>query len=278
MRVKIAPVGKRLGLASALVWLAAWAAAEAPVAEVRPGGIVRWRQEGMTSCAAGGRSWAPIGDTCFFPIDLLASGSLRLEITRRERVEAVTVRVGAYPYPEQRLEVDDRMVHLSAADEERVARESKEVAALWPLEGEAQPDLPLAAPLEELPNGGRFGARRVFNGEPRSPHAGIDYRGATGTPVLAAANGRVVLAREHFFGGNSLYLFHGGGLISIYMHLSRLAVKEGDEVKRGQVIGAVGATGRVTGPHLHFAVRWHGTRVDPALLLAPVNGIPELQR
>lgn len=268
----------RLCLAVASVWLTGWAAAEGPVTQVRPGGVVRWRLDGVTTCTASGRSWQPAGDTCFFPVDLLATGSLRLEAARGARVEAVTVRVGEYPYLEQRLTVDNRMVHLSAADEERVARESAEVAALWPLEGEARFDLPLAAPLVELSEGGRFGARRVFNGEPRSPHAGTDYRAAVGTPVLAAADGRVVLAKGHFFGGNSVYLFHGAGLISVYMHLSSFAVKEGDEAKRGQVIGTVGATGRVTGPHLHFAVRWHGARVDPGLLLAPVADIPELRR
>ena len=111
----------------------------------------------------------------------------------------------------------------------------------------------------------------------RSRHSGVDYRATTGTPILAAAEGRVVLAGDHFFGGNSVYLFHGGGLITVYMHLSRIGVKDGDEVRRGQVIGAVGATGRVTGPHLHFAARWHGARVDPALLLGPVSAIPELR-
>ena len=263
-------------LLAASLLLLTRAAAVAGGQEVRPGGIVRWDAAGVTACAAAGRTWAPVGGSCFFPVDLLATGQLRFEATVAGGVAAVTVRVAAYPYPEQRLTVDDRMVHLSAADEARAAREGEAVAALWPLEGEARFTLPLAGPLAELPEGGRFGARRVFTGEPRSPHAGVDYRAASGTPVLAVADGRVVLAAEHFFGGNSVYLFHGDGLVSVYMHLSRIAVKEGDEVSRGQTIGAVGATGRVTGPHLHFAVRWHGARVDPALLLGPVSALPEL--
>ena len=257
--------------------LACAATAAAADVTVRPGGIVRWRSDGAASCRASGRAWAPIGGSCYFPVDLLAAGSLRLELSRGEAVEGLSVRVGAYPYPEQRLTVDDKMVHLSPEDEARAARESEQVAALWSLEGEPRFSLPLAAPLVDLPNGGRFGARRVFNGEPRSPHAGVDYRATTGTPILAAADGRVALAADHFFGGNSVYLFHGGGLITVYMHLSRIGVKDGDEVRRGQVIGAVGATGRVTGPHLHFAVRWHGARVDPALLLGPVAAIPEVR-
>jgi murein DD-endopeptidase MepM/ murein hydrolase activator NlpD len=247
-----------------------------PPSEVRPGGVMRWRGEGITACASAGRSWAPLGDTCFYPVDLLAAGALRLERTRLGKAEEATVRVGVYPYPEQRLEVDDRLVHLSAADQERAARESKLIEALWPLEGGARFTLPLAAPLAALPQGGRFGSRRVFNGERRAPHGGADYPAVTGTPVLAAADGRVALAGEHLFGGNSVYVDHGGGLITTYMHLSRIDVKEGAEVKRGQAIGLVGATGRVTGPHLHFAVRWHGARVDPSLLLAPPSALPEI--
>ena len=268
----------RVPSATLSVLIAAAAAGSPPAAEVRPGGVLRWMVEGTATCAAGERSWAPIAGTCYFPVDLLATGSLRLEVSRGDRAEAITVKVSGYPYAEQRLEVDDRMVHLSAEDQARVARENAQVETLWPLEGAPRFSLPLAAPLADLPAGGRFGARRVFNGEPRSPHAGADYRAATGVPVLAAADGRVAIAAEHFFGGNSVYLFHGCGLVTIYMHLSRIDVREGDEVKRGQPIGAVGATGRVTGPHLHFAARWHGARVDPALLLGPVAAIPELQR
>ena len=258
--------------------LAAAATGSPPATEVRPGGVIRWRADTATGCTAAGRTWAPLAGSCYFPIDLLATGTARLELSNVDHVEAVTVRVSEYPYPEQRLKVDDRMVNLSKADEARVARESAQVEALWALEGDSRFSLPLAPPLVELPEGGRFGARRVFNNEPRSPHAGADYRATSGTPVLAAADGRVALAADHFFGGKSVYLFHGGGLITVYMHLSRISVKEGDEVKRGRTIGAVGATGRVTGPHLHFAARWHGARVDPELLLGPVEAIPELGR
>jgi murein DD-endopeptidase MepM/ murein hydrolase activator NlpD len=263
-------------LAAILAVVSCAVASRSTALEVRPGGVVRWRGEGLSACSAAGRSWAPADATCFFPVDLLARGTLRLQRTRLGRVETAAVTVGPYPYPEQRLEVDDRKVHLSPADQERAAREAAEVAALWPLEGEARFALPLAAPLAELPKGGRFGSRRVFNGEPRAPHGGADYPAVVGTPVLAAADGRVALAEDQFFGGNSVYVDHGGGLISTYMHLSRIDVKLGEQVKRGQRIGAVGATGRVTGPHLHFALRWHGARVDPALLLGAVADLPEL--
>ncbi len=95
----------------------------------------------------------------------------------------------------------------------------------------------------------------------------------TGTPVLAVADGRVVLAEEHYFAGKSVYVDHGGGLLSMSFHLSEILVEEGSEVKRGQPLGEVGATGRVTGPHLHFGLRWHGARVDPERLIGTVEPV-----
>jgi murein DD-endopeptidase MepM/ murein hydrolase activator NlpD len=245
--------------------------AAAPV--VTPGTVVRWPGAQLEACAAGGRSWAPADDACFFPVDLLASGSLRLERRRAGRSESLTVRIGPYPYPEQRLEVEDRMVNLSAVDLARVERENREVALLWQRESPPRFSLPLGAPLASLPTGGRFGARRVFNDQPRSPHGGADYSVTAGTPVLAAEGGVAALVADHFFSGNSVYLDHGGGLITMYFHLARVDVAAGQRVARGAPLGVVGSTGRATGPHLHFGVRWHGARVDPALLLGPVAAI-----
>jgi len=249
---------------------AAWAAAPS----VTPGTVVRWPGAEIEACAVGGRSWAPTGEACFFPVDLLASGSLRLERRRAGRSESLIVRVGSYPYPEQRLEVEDRMVNLSAEDLARVERENREIAALWQRESLPRFSLPLAAPMAKLPTGGRFGARRVFNDQPRAPHGGADYSVPAGTPVLAAEDGIAVLVADHFFSGNSVYLDHGGGLITMYFHLARVDVGAGQRVARGAPLGVVGATGRATGPHLHFGVRWHGARVDPALLLGAVAAIP----
>jgi murein DD-endopeptidase MepM/ murein hydrolase activator NlpD len=245
--------------------------AAAPV--ITPGTVVRWPGAQLEACAAGGRSWEPADDACFFPVDLLASGSLWLERRRAGRSESLTVRVDRYPYPEQRLEVEDRMVNLSAADLARVEQENREVAALWSRESPPRFALPFSAPLASLPAGGRFGARRVFNGQPRSPHGGADYSVPAGTPVLAAGDGVAVLVADHFFSGNSVYVDHGGGLITMYFHLSRVDVEAGQPVARGAPLGTVGSTGRATGPHLHFGVRWHGARVDPALLLGPVAAI-----
>jgi len=112
-----------------------------------------------------------------------------------------------------------------------------------------------------------FGTRRVFNGETRSVHEGLDYAVPSGTPVSALNSGTVVLAQPLYFEGNCVVLDHGQGLMTLYLHLSKFEVKEGEQVKRGQEIGLSGGTGRATGPHLHVAVRWQGVYLNPATLL-----------
>jgi len=112
-----------------------------------------------------------------------------------------------------------------------------------------------------------FGVERVFNGKTQSTHLGLDFRVPSGTPVAAMNDGTVLLARPLYFEGNFVVLDHGQGLLTLYLHLSEFKVKEGDQVKRGQVVGLSGGTGRATGPHLHVAVRWQGTYLDPASLM-----------
>jgi murein DD-endopeptidase MepM/ murein hydrolase activator NlpD len=112
-----------------------------------------------------------------------------------------------------------------------------------------------------------YGSQRIFNGKAERPHYGLDYRVHTGTPVAAMNEGIVLLARPLYFEGNCVVLDHGQGLLTLYLHLSEIDVKEGDPVKRGQQIGLSGGTGRATGPHLHVAVRWQGTYLDPARLM-----------
>jgi len=123
-----------------------------------------------------------------------------------------------------------------------------------------------AAPVE-AENSDVFGSQRIFNGVAQRPHLGLDYRVHTGTPVAAMNQGTVLLARFLYFEGNCVVIDHGQGLLTLYFHLSEIKVKEGDPVKRGEIIGLSGGTGRATGPHLHVGVRWQGISLDPARLL-----------
>lgn len=252
---------------------AAAAAAPAPPV-VDPGGLVRWSGPGTERCAMEGESWAPLGETCWYPIDLLrAPGSVTVVRTAGGRRHEASVRISGYPYSEQRLTVDESKVDLSPEDLARVERENREIGRLWPRRTTRRFTLPLGPPLADMPEGGRFGARRVFNGRPSSPHSGADYTAAAGTPVLAVAPGTVVLADEHFFAGNSVFIDHGDGLITMYFHLSKIEVEKGDEVETGRPLGRVGATGRATGPHLHFGARWRGARVDPGALFGQAERV-----
>ncbi|MGD8895405.1 MAG: M23 family metallopeptidase [Acidobacteriota bacterium] len=249
-----------------------------PVAQVSPGSIVRWPGEDIESCAMGKRTWAPLEGACFYAIDLLRGEGGALELARRRggQRESLSVRIGAYPYPVQELTLPKEQVDLSPEDLARVRRENADIAGLWGRTGARRFTLPLHPPLNPLSEGGRFGSRRIINGQPRSPHSGADYSAAAGEPVLAAGDGVVALVGDHFFAGQSVFVDHGDGLISMYFHLSRVDVKEGENVSRGQRLGAVGSTGRATGPHLHFGVRWHRARVDPALLLGDPAGLPRV--
>jgi murein DD-endopeptidase MepM/ murein hydrolase activator NlpD len=198
--------------------------------------------------------------------------------TRAGAVEQATVRVRAYPYPEQRLTVEREMVHPPEEQVERIRLEAQRIAALWQQPGRPKFSLPLDPPLRPLPEARGFGARRILNNEPRSPHSGVDYASPTGTPVLAVADGIVVLAEEHYFAGKSIYIDHGDELLSMYFHLSETWVAAGDAVIAGDTIGAVGATGRVTGAHLHFGIRWHGARIDPRTLLGSPSEITTIEQ
>jgi len=126
---------------------------------------------------------------------------------------------------------------------------------------------PFQVPVEGAKDGRNFGHRRVFNGQPRAPHSGADLRAKSGTPIYAANRGRIVLAKDLFYSGNAVFIDHGMGLYTSYLHLSEIRVAVGDFVERGQLLGLSGATGRVTGPHLHWGVRILDARVDPFSLV-----------
>ena len=125
---------------------------------------------------------------------------------------------------------------------------------------------PFGLPLEKTAARDNFGARRILNGQKRAPHNGVDFSAPVGTPVEAPAPGRVALAEDLYFSGGTVILDHGGGLFTSYFHLSKIDVAEGDVVEPGRRLGAVGATGRVTGPHLHWSARLAGARINPLSL------------
>ncbi len=213
--------------------------------------------------AAAGGSAALVG------IDLdRRSGRYPIEVEYRDgmRVRA-ELEVRDKTFPEERLMVPKAYVAPDAATLRRIDREQRLLAGLWE---RSPPDRYWRGefvPPSEGAAGSPFGLRRFFNGEPRSPHAGMDFRAPQGAPVHASNRGRVVLAQDLFFTGNTVVIDHGFGLFTLYVHLSRLTVRRGAMADKGQEIGQVGMTGRATGPHLHFAVRVADARIDPEALL-----------
>ena len=248
------------------------------VVEVSPGTLLRWPGVGVESCSLGDRTWSPLNGECWYAIDLLAGeGPTEVARWRGGQREVSAIQVGAYPYEVQYITLeDDSQVQLSPENLRRVQSENAQIAALWGVETERRFELPLGPPLANTPKGGRFGARRFFNNQPRSPHTGADYSAAAGTPILAVGAGTVALTGDFFFPGKSVFVDHGDGLISMYFHLSGMAVEKGDQVERGEILGLVGQSGRATGPHLHVGVRWHGARIDPRLLFESPDNLPTI--
>lgn len=183
------------------------------------------------------------------------------------RFEAeVTVRKSEFPI--QEITLPEGMAVFDNATLERIRVEAERLANILAAVSPPSWEAPFCPPVQDFrPKG--FGSRRVINGEPRAPHAGVDVHLPAGTPVAAVAAGTVAFAGEQFFGGRSVVIDHGGGVFSIYYHLRDYRVSEGARVARGETIGAVGSTGRSTGPHLHFSVRAAGGRVDPSRLFDP---------
>ncbi len=170
-------------------------------------------------------------------------------------------------YPEEHLKVSRKMVEFPPKILKRVLSDQKAVRkACRAITPDVYWDLPFIWPVNSKILS-PFGLRRFFNGQPRSPHSGIDLRAKTGTAIKSPNNGRVVLVRDCYLSGNTVVIDHGGGLYTLYAHLSRVMAKKGKMVKKGELIGLAGATGRATGPHLHWGVSFLGERVDPEMLM-----------
>ncbi len=188
------------------------------------------------------------------------SGAASLSLTHTVTVSPKTVRT-------RRITVNPRFVNPPKSALPRIERETELLNALF---RRAPSDrlwtLDATRPVEGVAVSG-FGVRSILNGQPRGPHNGLDLAAGTGTPIYAPTPGVVVFAREFYYSGNTVIVDHGEGLFSTMAHLSAFDVAEGERVSKGALLGKVGATGRVTGPHLHWAVRLHGDRVDPLKLL-----------
>ena len=185
--------------------------------------------------------------------------------------DVLTIDVTEHAYREQRLTVTNRSyVTPDQAQLDRIGRERKIIDTAL---GNYRPldidDIELAEPVAG-PRSSSFGLRRFFNDQPRSPHKGMDIAAVEGAPIAAPREGVVTATGDYFFNGNTVILDHGQGFVTMYCHLSSIDVEEGQPLEAGETIGKVGATGRVTGPHLHFGTYLNGTAVDPALLL-PAN-------
>ena len=176
--------------------------------------------------------------------------------------------VEAHAYREQRLTVSRGYVDLTEEQLIRVGRERKVInSALTNWRDLNMADLSLIAPVAG-PRSSSFGLRRFFNDQPRSPHKGMDIAAQLGTPIVSPQAGTVTATGNYFFNGNTVIVDHGRGFVTMYCHLDKIGVEKGQQLQVGTQIGEVGATGRVTGAHLHFGTYLNGTAVDPALFLS----------
>lgn len=194
-------------------------------------------------------------------------GTHQLNVSSANTTSTIEFSVGEFSYEEQRIVIKDKSkVNPAPLDMKRIKKENKRLAEVKAYRyGELLSDK-FQLPLEGILTS-PFGLRRFYNDQPRRPHGGIDIAADTGTPIYAPATGLVVETGDYFFNGNCVFIEHGLGLQTFYAHMDKIHVKAGDKVYAGDLIGEVGATGRVTGPHLHWSVGLNGTWIDPGLLL-----------
>ena len=215
--------------------------------------------------------------TAFLGLDLeLAAGQYALDVVVAYEDGTLghfkkNILVEKKEFPERKLWVNEKYVTPPAQFHERIRRESALMGEIYEMFtprwlGEGEFITPCDGDVHD-----NFGERRIFNNKPRSPHSGLDISAPSGTPVRASNSGRIVLASELYFAGKTVIIDHGLGVFSLYCHFSRMLGKRGASVIKGEIIGEVGATGRVTGPHLHWGVKVLGNRVDPQSLLILVS-------
>ncbi len=195
-------------------------------------------------------------------------GDHSLTVRQGEISRDMMFSVRPHEYAEQRITITNkRKVDPLPFDMDRINAEKVRVAAVRTIHNDGALQKPFVWPVKGIISS-PFGLRRFFNDKPRRPHGGIDIAADEGVPIIAPADGKVVETGDYFFNGNCVFIEHGSGLLTFYAHMSRIDVAIGDTVSAGDVIGAIGATGRVTGPHLHWSVGLNGTWVDPMLFVA----------
>lgn len=200
------------------------------------------------------------------PLDTLP-GELEIRIESPKHTQALSVSIQPKNYPEQHLRIRDQAkVEPKPDDLLRIAEEQKTTEQVKKQFSDFPPTFALIRPAQG-PLSSRFGLKRYFNGLVRNPHNGLDIAAASGSAVIAASDGIVANTGNYFFNGNTVFIDHGQGLITAYMHLSQISVSPGQKIRQGDLIGKVGATGRATGPHLHWVVLLNNTPVDPELFL-----------
>lgn len=206
----------------------------------------------------------------------LKPGTHKLKASLSNNTKEYPFKVESKKYPEQHITLQDKgKVELNPENEARAMREIATIKQLklhW--HDKDNTDLEFIIPAEGRLSG-NFGLRRVFNGQPRSPHAGLDVAVPRGTPIMSSSPGTVLAVDEYFFNGKTIFVDHGNGLITMYCHLDQFDVQAGDAVNKGQQLGLSGMTGRASGPHLHWSVILNGAMVDPALFIPAKNILPQ---
>ena len=255
-------------------------AASLPQATPVPGGLALVNIGGASTAPAvlyGGNRVLVTGDEAAWtavvgiPLEAAAGEKLSLTIERAGRApEFMHIAIGPKRYATQRLTVKPGQVELSPEDLARYEREREHLTQVRKTFSDASPETLILLQPCQGERSDTFGRRRFFNGQSRSPHTGMDIAAPEGTPVVAAGEARVIDVGDYFFSGNTVVLDHGRGFLTLYAHLSAVEVAPGERVATGARIGEVGATGRVTGPHLHFSVYLNSVPVDPGLFL-PAN-------
>lgn len=201
------------------------------------------------------------------PLTATAGGDT-IKVEGKQGVYQVNFKIGHKKYREQHIKLaNKRQVNPNKLDEQRISDELKLQLTAYQTFSDHQPsnlllDLPVQGRLSSP-----FGLRRFFNGQERNPHAGLDLAVPQGTPIKAPADGNIILVGNYFFNGKTIFIDHGQGMISMFCHLSVIDVQSGQSVKRGDIVGKVGSTGRATGPHLHWNISLNDVRVDPAIFI-----------